>query len=241
MPAIEAEILFDAPLERAVGNDVLPVIQHGNGVSGHVVLRGSDTFNGLSLVVAQRTVDANGDTRVQFSSEEPHVLLTDETHAAPGSDGMRVKFVLPADALLRVPTYVSCGNKDPVSIQNSLVARVNSRGFLGRCVSNDFPQRFDLQCLEPAPPASLPMAKRAWMTVGDFGGTCKLELSTGPTLDLIGELSATLTASGTAPLKIITLKLLEFEDEGPPSLLHEWTLWVRRVLHVATEACLQRV
>ena len=54
-----ATILIDSPLERAVEGEVLPVVQHGQSVTGHVVLRGSTACHGLSLIVTQCTVDSS--------------------------------------------------------------------------------------------------------------------------------------------------------------------------------------
>ncbi|KAL1526094.1 hypothetical protein AB1Y20_014823 [Prymnesium parvum] len=228
---MEAALALDAPLERLVDGRPVPVLLHGHAVSGEVILRvppgASPLFHGLSLQIASRLIAPSGSH--SFPPKEAHELLP--THAAhDATGGMRVRFVLPADALPRTPSYSGGGGGGGESIllrRESILLLRHELVLLLRRPADELRlvQPFELQCVEAAPPAFLPPADRAWVSVADFGGSCRLELCGGEAIDLKGEIRAQLLLHGTAPVRKVALKLLSREDDGPLRVLHVWTLW----------------
>ena len=218
-----AEIVLDPPLA---------VLEHGKSISGYVVVRPGgeqNEFYGLTLTLATRKVGA-GRVFGHFMDEKPLVLLEPRTYTPAGD--MRVPFTFSPDALPPVPTFVGTHK----SVQHLMIAAVTCRGgtwFGGRSVRT-FTQDLIVQCLAASPAIEVEKPKRAWMTVGDCGGHCKLELSCAGEIDVAASLCGTLEARGTKPLRRISLLLFAEEEEEPSELVHRWTLWEAATMSAGT-------
>jgi len=210
---------------------VAPVVQHGKPLAGKVTLTTvpADEYATFSAVYMELHVikreltgdkkDADDQYFLKGKYPERHQLVEKgKRYKFKGS--MEVPFTLPAEFIPAVESYES----HKVRVYHEAIVKV-STGLLFDCSAA---QSFMLRMLSPPPPtAPLPHHERPWLTVADFGGTCKLELAQ-KVHDIGGSAQGKIKLSGVPPLARIDLTLLVEEDaSGTQSIYREATVWDR--------------
>ena len=219
MVPIECTITCESDLYKVVRigstecEQVCPVYAPGALVRGTIVLSAGQQSVQLKRVRMTHRVVAcvhfEESSATGMSGEEGHILeeypveLPLESTKSYTLNGLiQIPFELPASAVVAVE---NCGT-DALQIVHELDFRCND-GYLSTGCSAQ--QHLCVQVVGPAPPTELPKGKpRPWLTVGDFGGVCKVELASDE-VALGGVVRGKLTLRDMPPLRAARLQLVQ--------------------------------
>ncbi|KAL1526226.1 hypothetical protein AB1Y20_014950 [Prymnesium parvum] len=192
--------------EKRADGDV-PVIVHGENLEGWVQLDASGPMHGLKVMVISRKVMA--DSSIALETLSPVLTIKPRTSDELIASDNQVPFSIPADHLPPTPSYAG----GHFSIEHAVKVRVLDGNNASKSESH---QPFALRCpvtVAPSSPTSSP--EGVWLTVGDFGGTCRMTLvGSSHTIDLRQpSIEGHLRIDGLPKLKRVSLKLMAIEDQ----------------------------
>ena len=222
---LSISIEINSSLEARVDGMPVPVVAAGKRITGHVVVRNANTqFTQGSIV---HRVDILRQ-RVRKDEEEP----VDEWRSAHGSNTVVLprgdhaikgdhRFPFDVDPHFNAPSYQGSA----LALVHSLEVHMLELNLeLGGHRDVTAEQSFVVQA-----PVGTATTERAMVSVGDFGGSCRLELGGGALLPLGGSCEARIVARAIKePLAKVLVKLLVVEgEEATPRCVREIVAWSR--------------